>query len=689
MTEARPEPALAPAPLVAEAVDATATPDGGLLVRVAGAWSEGSGPRPALSLLVGSGTSARRVPLLAAASAAATKAAGGGDVVRAIFSVPPEAAARAGEGLALDAGGQTVALPAPGAGAGEAGAPPAADDGTVVDRAVLAERRARRAEALEADLRARAEAAEAAAATLELELAALEAAPPPVLRPDPDRLAREAALAASTPVAPSAVPPPPGFDGALAELLVRERRQAAGRRQTAGGGAGVRPGRAPRPGSVAAALDRLDQERRAAPELRRALIRREREVATLREQIDRAAADLEARTHAERAARTAADALDRAEEGIATAQAAARSVRQQLIDERAEWQAAEEEFRGALERERTERRATEAALRAALQRERQRAETAERRLAEHELASGAPPAPAEISEGQLALGALGTEPAPGGRAGAEPAQGDKAAAVPPAPAAGHAAEAGPAEPVAGDEPAAPAPDWLPAGLMRLATEHPAAGARLAASLLPAAGLGAATRLDCDIRAGEAGWHALRAAGDGEAGAVEALPARRPRRETQFRLEAGPRELAELLTTGTARARVRGTLRRRRARGRLGPVPTDLAALADAGVLLDPPALFAALALGCDPEGTAGQAFAVETQVGDAPAFWVVADRGLEVEDSSPPDGAQAAIRCSHRAFQRLLAGAPPVAGDKPALSGDPVALATLADWTARARAALA
>ena len=90
------------------------------------------------------------------------------------FAVPNELRSRLGEDIAIQIGPNE--LPLPGAGTGTLREPDEADDGEaeVIDRAVLAERRARRAELAEDTLTRRAEDAERTKETLEAQLANLE-----------------------------------------------------------------------------------------------------------------------------------------------------------------------------------------------------------------------------------------------------------------------------------------------------------------------------------------------------------------------------------------------------------------------------------------------------------------------------------------------------------------------------------
>jgi hypothetical protein len=149
-------------------VDVVPTDLGTVLVRVEGRWE---GPAVAVRLAVGSPE--RRFHPLAETSQASARVAAGEGALRATFSVSDDLrrAVMTGE-MRLLVGERAVALPAP-------SVPPEDEaeetaGATVVDRAVLAERRARRAELAEEANARRAAEAERALRDLESELAKLE-----------------------------------------------------------------------------------------------------------------------------------------------------------------------------------------------------------------------------------------------------------------------------------------------------------------------------------------------------------------------------------------------------------------------------------------------------------------------------------------------------------------------------------
>src|SRR5947209_13985438 len=156
-----------------DAVEVLPTDLRSVLLRVAGAWEdEPPDDLRAPVLVLRAAGREHRIAALERTSGAAVRAAPEPRPFRAAFSVPEALAPRLEEPVELDLGPVTVRLPAPTTmdeddESGEAG-------GTVVDRAVLAERRARRAELVEeANLRRVGE-AEDAAARLEGEFGKLE-----------------------------------------------------------------------------------------------------------------------------------------------------------------------------------------------------------------------------------------------------------------------------------------------------------------------------------------------------------------------------------------------------------------------------------------------------------------------------------------------------------------------------------
>jgi hypothetical protein len=158
--------------LAIDAVEVLPTDLDSFLVRVAGSW-EGGGERPEArpELVFEVEGEQRRFAALAETSGAAEKVAREAQAFRATFSVPEALRAELSGALRLAVGDVAIELPP----ARLPEAPPELAPGaTVIDRAVLAERRARRAELAEEATSQRAQEAEGALGELESELAKLE-----------------------------------------------------------------------------------------------------------------------------------------------------------------------------------------------------------------------------------------------------------------------------------------------------------------------------------------------------------------------------------------------------------------------------------------------------------------------------------------------------------------------------------
>ncbi len=645
------DPALGegPPPLEVEidAVQSVASSLGTVIVRVAGRWPSARTQRGADSyLLVGEGSTQERLPALAEASEGAERATADQSALRAVFSLegPIQGA------LALELGGHRITLPAPSQRVGEVGVQArvgvgnlalVTDGGTVVDRAVIAERRARRAEDGEGQQRTRAEVAEQAAAALKIEAIELrsrlqDATAGPLEQPSSKvaiAISVESQLA-RTPVRqttprPSAVL----LSDALSDLLARERKMTQGV-----GSVVARPTKSEalpnvssssfpattggQPGSVADALDRLDRERRAAPEMRRVIQQRDAEIATLRSELERASEDLRSQHFGDGVATAAAKALENAERRIGEARAAALAAQNGLVQERAEWASVESDLRSELAR---------------------------------------------------------------AREGASTVAGQVKAIVEPEPIVEPEAAVAPASP----EPHVAVKPWLPEALVALSAADPAASARLALTLLPAAGISTTKKHKIDLKLYGVGRRRV----DLEPGAVSITQElQRPRGTVAAEIRLDGPTLVALITEGPSRsvrrrAGVGGTWRRRRALGWLGPIELDLAILSEAGVHPDPTLLFAALSQRIDPEWTRGHSFVVlQTIVGPTTtsSFTVTVEDGSPVRVASV-DGDQsvnpnASVRFSQAAYLRLLSGRSHPSGDRPALRGDNSAVTLLAGW---------
>lgn len=151
------------APLEIDRVEWLPASAGAVHVHLLGRWVDRPVAEP-LVLLVGTERGRRSFEALSAAPAG----------VLAAFAVPNELRPRLTEDVALQIGAHEVALPAAAPGDSDRSPAPGEAEGEVIDRVVLVERRARRAEQAEEVLTARAAEAERMARTLEAQLGNLE-----------------------------------------------------------------------------------------------------------------------------------------------------------------------------------------------------------------------------------------------------------------------------------------------------------------------------------------------------------------------------------------------------------------------------------------------------------------------------------------------------------------------------------
>ena len=687
-----------------DAVEVLPTDLRAVLLRVAGAWE---GPRPerlaAPVLVLREPERRHRIDCLPETSGAAARAAPETRPFRAAFSVPDALAPLLEESIELDLGPLTVRLPAPAPPGAEAD--PAGTEGTLVDPAVLAARRARRAELAEdADLHG---AGEQVAGQLEGELGKLELR---LAAAAQERADLEARLAAMRRRADEAERTAPDLEARSRELQER-----------------------------AAAVARTQQETTTArAELATAMARAtamRRELGVLRREIGAPEPHDPARDEAEATER--AKALAAAEHAITAARGTVGAVQEALESERVERAAAEAEVRERLARERAELDGRVAALelRERELSERLDAERRARRAAEAELETGG----ARIGELERALAdqdehaaeqtaalarlehrleELGTEvrraraaaerPAPHPalitiegtlaelRTALERTSGDFQAALEAERGRTRAAQArvdAAAKRQARAERrlrTAGSP-WLEDALRRLARADRTAAARLALQLLPGQAIAVSRPLHYDIDVVGLGRHRI-AVRPGSAEPA-ATAARWRRGLFGFRIVATPAGLVKLVIGGGAArpagVRAARTLRRRRALRRLPAVPLRPAALARAGVLPDPSLLYRALAQAIDPEWTRGHRFTIALEIaGPRGGTWHVsaADGApLAVGEPLPGSVADAAVRVSQVGLQHLLDGEAPPTGEKAAMRGDASAIGLLGEWSDRAR----
>jgi hypothetical protein len=678
-----------------DAVEVLPTDLRAVLLRVAGAW-EGPPPEPLAApvLVLRAPDGRHRIDSLPETSGAAARAAPETQPFRAAFSVPDALAPLLEESIELDLGQLTVRLPAPTALGAEAD--PAETEGTLVDPAVLAARRARRAElAEETHIPGGGEAAgqlEGELGKLELRLAAAAQ----------ERAALEARLAAREDEAREA-----------GELRARLRESGEQVRRVSA--------------ELEATRRRADEAERtqeetttARAELADAMARARamrRELGVLRREIEAPEANALARMEAEAAER--ASALAAAESAIAAARETVGAVQAALERERAERAAAEAEARERLARERAELEGRVAALELR-ERELSELDAARARIGELERALGEQDGRAAEQTAALArlehmLEELRTEvrsaraaaerPAPDPalttiegtlaelRTALERTGGDFEAALEAERARTRAAEA--RADAAGERQAraesrlrASEAPWLEDGLRRLARANAATAARLALQLLPGQALAVTGPLDYDVDVAGLGRQRIAVRpGDAESGAPAG------RRWRRFRVVATPAGVVKLVVgggaAGPAGVRAARTLRRGRALRRVPSVPLRLGALARAGVLPDPGLLYRALALAIDPEWTRGHRFTVALEItGPRGGTWHVrADDGARVvvDEASPGTTADAVVHASQVGLQHLLDGEAPPAGEKAAMRGDASAIGLLGQWSDRAR----
>jgi hypothetical protein len=354
----------------------------------------------------------------------------------------------------------------------------------------------------------------------------------------------------------------------------------------------------------------------------------------------------------------------------------------ELVDDVAGRLEGEGALRGELEAERAGRRAAEAEL------ERQRLLTARVRGAldtlRDELARMRRAAPALDLE---ALGARAEELAPRAAETSAPTADRLEAARERLRAADQPEEAAPSTA------ARSAAAWLPRAFASLAREDPALAGRCVVELLPALGAVVDSPVRFVLRVGE-----TRAAVEAAPGRCSVTGAPPPDFRPSFRLRASEQGLGRFVAAPTAgrwplapgRALIRGRRSDAGVLRGLVRAPLGFAELAAAGVLLEPEMAYALLARAIVPGWTAGHSFAVlheTTGPVGARAFVSVRDGGpVTVTTEEPGERVAATVSCSPPALLPLLAGAPLPAGERAAIRGEADALRVLQDWIARAQA---
>ena len=655
------------------------------LVRVRGGWSD-----PALrelrlpALGVRRGAEVRRFESLPDARFGRDAA-----VWRATYLVPAVLMEPAADELWLSwESGARSGLPAPARGFDPPPAElsPAAPEpepepgGEVIDRAVMAERRARRAEIAERGQAARTgealkavEVLELRSAELERRLEALQA------RETAEReLAEERAAHAET---RERLGEREQELAAIGEALAGVRAELARVRQDA----------AERAAGLERRLEELDTalaaERHAHAgatselEAARAALAAA-EVANRGEAVARAALDDE--LDRERVARaTLTAALDAAQAEAAQARAEAEATQARVAELESHRAAAEREAGGLLARIAELERPADADL--------------DRRAREQTAATAAAARPADGARGELSANLDAAAAALRARTPAPEDAPPAAAPVEPRPAAPrprivtespHPARAGIVGSSKREYP------WLRGALVKLAHDDPRTATRLMLALVPAQHAIVAAPLEYDLTIRGSGTYAV-SIEEGEATA-RTVGGPRPRDQAAFHLAADVVTLAEMLAgvekrmgrwVGSVKVhgRRRGALALRDA---LAGASLDLAAAARAGADLEPELVFRAFAYAIRPAWTKGHTFTVAQEIsGPQPIRWHIAVRdgapvAVERRAAQPPD---AVVAMSRAAFAHLLRAEPAPSGDRPSIRGDHAAVATLKAWTDRAQ----
>ena len=228
---------------------------------------------------------------------------------------------------------------------------------------------------------------------------------------------------------------------------------------------------------------------------------------------------------------------------------------------------------------------------------------------------------------------------------------------------------------------------LRGALVKLAHDDPVAAGRLLAGLLKAQHVVLRSPPDYDLTIAEAGTFAVSAAG--AMTLVSRLEEPRGRRQAAFHVRTDAVTLAELLAGVDQRARrrrgplrVTGRVRLARAAAETLEPEVSLAALLAAGAELDPGLALRAFAYAVRPEWTRGQTWTVEVRVDDR-ALLVSArhDGGLEVSERAGDSQPDARLALSAEELRELAGGRAPA----PAGSGDATAIRHLLALADRAR----
>ncbi len=201
-----------------------------------------------------------------------------------------------------------------------------------------------------------------------------------------------------------------------------------------------------------------------------------------------------------------------------------------------------------------------------------------------------------------------------------------------------------------------------AALHRIAADDPELAARLVLMTLPAAAAHISGTLAFLLEIDGLGSHRVAVSG-GRARVDEA----RTQDETDFRLQADPRTLVELVTGSAGplglmmrgKLRIRGKRRRAMRLRQMSSGDISMAEVVESGGTLDPDILYRSLPYLIDPEWTAGHDFTVCYEVIGKGRWYASARDGKPLEVTRElPEGREVAgtARVSFDSYQRMAAG---------------------------------
>ena len=234
---------------------------------------------------------------------------------------------------------------------------------------------------------------------------------------------------------------------------------------------------------------------------------------------------------------------------------------------------------------------------------------------------------------------------------------------------------------------------LRGAVVKLAHDDPDAAGRLIAGLLPAQWRVLTEPVDYDLTIAGVGTYAITVT----PGRATATPIDAPRKEAEFRLQADPVSLAELIAghgpkpRRFGRVRFSGSKRRLKALEPLQAADLSLEDALRAGATIDALLALRCLAYAIPPSWTKGHDFTIaHTIIGDTGTsdtlFLTALDgRGLAVSTNAP-EPPRGTVTMTATAFTNLMAGLAPPPGERPSTRGDHRAVEQLRAWADRARA---